>query len=95
MVSVAVLAVIVGFDLFAPRFPGALLAVVGMIVVSTVFGWADHGVAVVGAVPSGLPHLGLPDFAWTDVMLVLPISFSCCIVILAQSAATSRAFATR
>ena len=94
-ISLAVLAVIVGFEFFTPRFPGALLAVVGMIVASSIFGWADRGIAVVGAVPRGLPHLGLPQFTWADVMLVLPISVSCCIVILAQSAATSRAYAIR
>jgi MFS superfamily sulfate permease-like transporter len=37
----------------------------------------------------------LPDVSWTDIPLVLPIAFSCFIVILAQSAATSRAYALR
>src|SRR5262249_35541064 len=45
--------------------------------------------------PSGLPRLGLPDVTWSDVILVLPITLSCFIVILAQSAATSRAYALR
>jgi sulfate permease, SulP family len=94
-ISLAVLAVIVGCARLAPRFPGALVAVIGMIVASAVFHWADHGIAVVGAVPSGLPHLGLPTFTWADVQMVLPISVSCCIVILAQSAATSQAYALR
>jgi MFS superfamily sulfate permease-like transporter len=74
---------------------GALLAVIGMIVASAHLRWADHGVLVIGAVPSGLPHLGLPEFSWKDLQMVLPISFSCCVVILAQSAATSRAYALR
>jgi MFS superfamily sulfate permease-like transporter len=42
-----------------------------------------------------LPHIGIPHVALSDVKLVLPISFSCFIVILAQSAATSRAYALR
>src|SRR5215468_7532327 len=94
-ISLTVLAVIVGCAFVAPRFPGALLAVIGMIVASATFHWADRGIAVVGTVPSGLPHLGLPTFTWADVQLVLPISVSCCIVILAQSAATSQAYALR
>ena len=94
-ISLTVLAVIVGCAFVAPRFPGALLAVIGMIVASATFHWADRGIAVVGTVPSGLPHLGLPRFTWADVQLVLPISVSCCIVILAQSAATSQAYALR
>jgi high affinity sulfate transporter 1 len=95
LIALAVLAVIVGFDLLAPRFPGALLAVVGTIAASACFHWADRGVQVIGAVPRGLPHLGLPDVSWSDVGLVLPIAGSCFIVILAQSAATSRAYALR
>ena len=94
-ISLAVLGVIVGFERFAPRFPGALLAVVGMIVASAVLHWGDHGVRLVGEVPTGLPRLGLPEVAWSDVRLVLPIALSCVIVILAQSAATSRAYVLR
>jgi MFS superfamily sulfate permease-like transporter len=52
-------------------------------------------VQVVGEIPNGLPRLGLPDATWSDVWLVLPISLSCFVVILAQSAATSRAYAMR
>src|SRR5262249_56138711 len=44
---------------------------------------------------SGFPKLGLPDVTWHDVTLALPIALSCFIVILAQSAATSRAYALR
>lgn len=94
-IALAVLGIIVGFEIFAPRFPGALLAVIGMIAVSAFFHWGDHGVQLVGSVPSGLPRLGLPDVTWSDIPLVLPIAFSCFIVILAQSAATSRAYALR
>ena len=94
-ISLAVLAVIVGFELFAPRFPGALLAVVGMIAANMYFHWSAHGIQAVGEVPSGLPRLGLPEFTWEDARMVLPISLSCFIVLLAQSAATSRAYALR
>jgi MFS superfamily sulfate permease-like transporter len=94
-IAFAVLAIIVGFDIAAPRFPGALLAVIGMTVASALFHWSDRGIGVVGAVPSGLPRVGMPDVTWADFTLVLPIAFSCFIVILAQSAATSRAYALR
>jgi high affinity sulfate transporter 1 len=94
-IAFTVVAVIAGFEFFAPRFPGALLAVIGMTAVSAWFHWGDRGIRVVGAVPSGLPRFALPDVTWSDVPLVLPIAFSCFIVILAQSAATSRAYALR
>jgi SulP family sulfate permease len=94
-VALAVLAIIVGFEISVPRFPGALLAVIGMTLVSAYFRWDHQGIRIVGAVPSGLPRLGMPNVTWHDVTLVLPIALSCFIVILAQSAATSRAYALR
>ena len=95
LISLGVLAVIVGCEYLAPRFPGGLIAVVGMTAASAWLHWGAHGVHVVGEVPSGLPRIGIPHLPMGDAMLVLPISFSCFIVILAQSAATSRAYALR
>jgi MFS superfamily sulfate permease-like transporter len=94
-IALCVLATIVVCQRFAPRFPGALLAVAGMIAASALFHWGNHGIKLLGDVPNGLPYLGLPNVAWSDVPLVFPLAFSCCIVILAQSAATSRAYAFR
>jgi high affinity sulfate transporter 1 len=95
LISLAVLGIIVGFEVLAPRFPGALLAVIAMTAASAYFHWSDHGIRLVGEVPSGLPRFGLPELTWTDVLLVLPIALSCFVVILAQSAATARAYALR
>ena len=95
LISLAVLGIIVGFEVLAPRFPGALLAVIAMTAASAYFHWSDHGIRSVGEVPSGLPRFGLPELTWTDVLLVLPIALSCFVVILAQSAATARAYALR
>lgn len=95
LIALGVLAVITGCEIFAPRFPGALVAVIGAIAASACFHWGDRGIPLVGAVPGGLPRLGLPDVTWSDIEVVLPIAASCFIVILAQSAATSRAYALR
>jgi sulfate permease, SulP family len=50
-----------------------------------------------GAIPSGLPKIGLPDVHWDPdlIMKLLPTAFAMFVVILAQSAATSRAYAAR
>src|SRR6516162_3024205 len=95
LISLAVLAIVVGSEWISPRFPGALVAVAGMIAASAWYNWSNRGIEVIGAVPGGLPRLGLPHVSWSDIELVLPISFSCFIVILAQSAATARAYALR
>lgn len=88
-------ACIVGFERFAPRIPGALVAVVVTILVSTMIDAKSHGVAVVGAVPSGFPPVGLPKLGMDAVWKVLPTAFSCFVLIIAQSAATSRSFAAK
>jgi SulP family sulfate permease len=98
-VSITVLAVIVGLGKVNKKIPGALIAVVGMIILSYVFGFAARGITTVGTVPAGLPPIGLPaipDGAWLSSMqALLPVVFSMFILILAQSAATSRAYAMK
>jgi high affinity sulfate transporter 1 len=96
LVSLIVLALIVGCKRFAPTIPGALIAVVGMIAASYFFNLSARGVSTLGAVPSGLPAFGLPQgIAWSNIPPLIPTAFSCFLVILAQSAATSRAYATK
>ncbi|NKB18682.1 MAG: SulP family inorganic anion transporter [Pseudanabaena sp. CRU_2_10] len=80
---------------FLPKFPGALLAVIGAIIASWIFNFANLGLTVVGTVPSGLPSFGLPAVDLSEIPQVLGIALSCCIVIVAQSAATSRAYSFR
>jgi sulfate permease, SulP family len=78
----------------APRVPLSLFAVVGSIASSAVFHFAEQGIAVIGTVPGGLPAIGLPDVTWREALTLLPVAASCFVMIIAQSAATSRAFAT-
>ena len=95
LLSSGMVALIMILGHFAPRFPGALLAVVGAIAASAYLHLGERGLPLLGAVQAGLPHLGLPAVGWQDVAGVLEVAFSCSVVILAQSAATSRAYAVR
>ena len=79
----------------APSVPLSFLAVVGAIAASATFHFADNGIAVIGPVPGGLPPIGLPDVSWSDVLALLPVAASCFVMIIAQSAATSRVFGQR
>lgn len=94
-VAAAVIVVVVGMRVVSRRLPGSLLAVAGAIVASALLGLDAHGVAVLGGVPTGLPSVVLPSLAVADVLQVAPIAASMFIVILAQSAATARAYAVR
>jgi sulfate permease, SulP family len=94
-ISVAVIACILLFTKFAPKFPGPLLAVAGAMAASAFFHWGEKGVKLLGPVPGGLPHFGLHGLTWKDAETLLPVAISCFVMIVAQSAATSRAYATR
>lgn len=99
-VAVLVLAVIVGSRMLSTRFnrnvPGAMIAVIGAIVAS----WAldlREVMPVVGPVPTGLPDFALPEVSWSFALLweLLPTALAMVVVVLAQSAATARAYADR
>jgi SulP family sulfate permease len=94
-VSATVIVVMLAARRITRRIPGALIAVVGAIIVSRSADLAAHGVAVIGPVPRGLPRLALPDFSAHDARLLLGAAASMFVVILAQSAATSRAYAAK
>jgi high affinity sulfate transporter 1 len=94
-VALGVIAVILGAKAISKKIPGALIAVIGAIWLSYAFDWSAHGIAVLGHVPSGLPSFGVPDVTWDQVTKLIATSFSIFFVILAQSAATSRAYAAK
>jgi len=92
-VSIGVIVIVVAARRITRQIPGPLIAVIIAISVSWAVNLASHGVAVVGNVPRGLPSLGLPALDWHDAGALLGAALSMFVVILAQSAATSRAYA--
>lgn len=94
-VSAAVMVVILGTKYVTRKVPGALIAVIGSMFVSWKWDLASHGVATLGKVPGGLPSFGLPSVALSEIPALVGTAASIFILILAQSAATSRAYAAR
>ena len=92
-VSIGVIVIVLAARRITRKIPGPLIAVIIAIGVSRAVDLAGRGVAVVGAVPRGLPHLGLPALGLHDGAALLGAAASMFVVILAQSAATSRAYA--
>ena len=79
-VGVAAIVVLLLMRRFLPRWPRALIVVALGILVATVIPLnADYGVAIVGAVPTGLPSIALPvapigDW-WTLLLGALAVVF--------------------
>jgi high affinity sulfate transporter 1 len=95
LLSAIVVGSIYSLQRFAPRVPGALIAVVGAVAASATWNFAGRGIAIIGPIAGGLPHLGLPDVHWKDVEPLISVAGSCLLVIVAQSAATARVYAMR
>jgi len=94
-VSAGVIVVVLAIRAVNRRIPGMLIAVVLAICVSYVLDLARHGAATIGNVPRSLPSFGLPAFGRADISGLLGASAALFVVILAQSAATSRAYAAK
>jgi len=91
-IALVVLAMIAVAQRIDHRLPGPLAGLILSIAAVHALGLASrHGVAVLGAVPGGLPHVRLPYVSWSQLRrlpgLVLTVTFVC----IAQSAATVRA----
>jgi high affinity sulfate transporter 1 len=75
--------------------PGPLIVVVVAIVVSVIFDLEAKGVAVVGAVPAGLPQVAIPAVSVQDIFALLPAALAITILIYADEVLTARVFAAK
>jgi MFS superfamily sulfate permease-like transporter len=93
-IGVACLAVILVGRLRAPRIPALAIAVVGATVTVFVLGLADR-VALVGAVPAGIPRPAIPAVRLADALDLLGASFGIALVSFTDMSVLSRTLASR
>ena len=89
------LALIVALRRWLPRAPGVLVAVVLSILAVPLFGLADRGVDLVGALPPGLPTPALPHFSLSDLGVLAGGALGITLVSLTDTISTASAFAAR
>lgn len=95
LISLLVVMSIPGFKRYAPRVPIAMLVVLAGILASRFGGLTSYGVATLGPITGGFPHLAWPEVTWRETIDLIPVSASCLVMIIAQSLATGRVFAER
>ena len=97
VVAVVSLGVIFGLRAVAPKVPGALVLVVGGLLASYVFSLGDHGVALVGDVPRGLPTFAFPDLSlmFDHAGTVAVAAVALMLIGFSQTAGDARAFAAK
>jgi len=91
--GVAALALLVLGERLLPGRPVALLVVAASIVLLSVTSLGELGIAVVGALPRGLPELRLPGLGLRDVDGVVPLAFACLLLSYVESVSAARAIA--
>ena len=77
---------------FAPRIPGALVVVVGGILLVWLARIDELGVDLIAPVPSGLPTPGIPDF--TQITALVPGALAIAVMAFLESAAVARSIRT-
>jgi len=78
-----------------PTTPTALVGVVLATVAAAAFSLAEHGVALVGSIPAGLPRPAVPDVSWGDLSALLPVAAGIALVGFTDNVLTARAIAAR
>jgi sulfate permease, SulP family len=92
-IGAAVFAIIVAAEVVDRRLPGALVGLIASTIAVGTLGLRSHGVAVLGTLAHGPPRFGLADLSWSTLGSVAPIAGVVALVVVTQSAATTRAFA--
>jgi high affinity sulfate transporter 1 len=92
-IGVGVLLVMVVCERIDRRIPGALLGLVGSVALVSALDLQSHGVAVLGTIHTGAPHFGLTGLSWSALDNLAPLAAVVALVVIIQTAATTRAFA--
>jgi MFS superfamily sulfate permease-like transporter len=92
VIGFGVLAVVFISESISAKIPGALIGLVAATLAVIAMGLESKGVKVVGAVPATLPKPTLPDIAPEQWARLVPLAFVIAIVVMVQTAATTRSF---
>ncbi len=92
-IGLGVLGVMVAGTRIGRRIPGALIGMVASTALVAALDLQAHGVAVLGTVKSGPPHFGVTGLSWSVLASLAPLAAVVALVVVTQTAATTRAFA--
>ena len=89
-VGLGTMVLLVSLEHFRPRWPAPLIAVAAAITCAGLFAWQGFGIDLVGAIPSGLPELRMPDFSL--VRALWPAACGIALMSFTETIAVGRAF---
>jgi len=80
---------------YAPKIPGALVALVLLTVVVAYFDLAAKGVSVLGAMPSGPPTLTVPAIPLADYLRLVPSALAIVAILLCEGLLVVRSYSSK
>lgn len=89
-IGIGTIALIVILKKFAPKVPGALIAVVASIILVSVANLEEKGVEVVGEFSSGVPVPAIPDVGIGDIAALIGLAFAISLLVYPDSMLTAR-----
>ncbi|MDX6238672.1 MAG: sulfate permease, SulP family [Kribbellaceae bacterium] len=93
--ALVTLALLLASARWAPRLPAPILVMVLAAAVTAMANLDEHGVSLIGSVPSGLPTPGLPSISSADLTALILPALGVAFVGYADTVLTGRAFATK
>jgi SulP family sulfate permease len=95
VLGVLLVGLLVALALWLPRIPGALAVCAVAIAATFAFDLGSHGIALVGAVPSGVPQLSIPAFSWADVAALAPAAVAIAFLAFSDGILLAQTFAEK
>lgn len=95
LLSIIILICAFALQKYAKKLPMSLVVLVGSIIASFVFSFSEHGIKVVGSVPTGLPLPNIPTVNFTDFQYLVVPALMIALVSYANTITTTRSFAKR
>ncbi len=91
----AAIVTLILFRRFAPRWPGVLVTVAILTLVSYLVGFAELGGRIVGDIPRGLPEFVVPALRWDTWIALLPAAFAIAVISFMEAMSSAKIAAVK
>ena len=93
--GILLMALLAALAHWRPQIPGALACCAAAILASYFLDLDQHGIALVGTMPSGLPRFELPTVLWSDIALLAPAAVAIAFLAFSDGILLAQAFAEK
>ncbi|MBF0518402.1 MAG: SulP family inorganic anion transporter [Nitrospirae bacterium] len=95
IIAAVTLAVVIGIRNFRPKWPGMLIGMLVAGILNYSLGWYEKGVLVIGALPSAIPPLALPDLSFKSIHALSPSAMAIAMLGIMEAVSIARSVALK